>query len=283
MQTIRTISGMKRLVRKLSGQGKKVALVPTMGYLHEGHLSLITRARREADVVIVSIFVNPTQFGTGDDLEKYPRDVKGDSRKVKRAGCDILFIPGAAEMYPGGFDSWVEVGGFSDGLEAASRPGHFRGVTTVVAKLFNITRPDVAIFGMKDYQQAIVLKRMTIDLSYPIKFVIGPTVRHSDGLAMSSRNAYFDERARWEAVCLYFALRSAREMVRAGILDTNKIAREMRAIIISTCPGAKIDYIAFTDFESLKVVKRVVKNCICSLAVIVHKVRLIDNMKLLIR
>lgn len=281
MQTIRSIASMKRQVRKLTGQGETIALVPTMGYLHEGHLSLIKRARNQADIVIVSIFVNPAQFGKGDDLKKYPRDEKGDSLKVKTAGSDILFIPSVAEMYPAGFDSWVEVKGLSDTLEAASRPGHFRGVTTVVVKLFNITRPDVAIFGMKDYQQAIVLKRMTRDLDYPVKLVISPTVRHSDGLAMSSRNAYFDETARWEAVCLYYALRSARDMVRAGILDAKKIEKEMRAIIFSTCPTAKIDYISFTDFDSLKPARKVVKDTICSLAVGLHNVRLIDNMKLL--
>lgn len=280
MQTIRSVKRMQRLSRQLATKGKTISLVPTMGCLHEGHLSLIRRAKKKSDVVIVSIFVNPAQFGPKEDLSRYPRNEKRDVRLIQSAGGDIVFIPGTDEIYPDDFDSWVSVERLTNTLEGDARPRHFRGVTTIVAKLFNITRPDAAFFGMKDFQQAIVLKRMTRDLSYPIKLIIGPTVRESDGLAMSTRNVYLGEQGRWEAVCLYYALRSAREMVRAGIDLSSKIKREMLAIILATCPSAEIEYIAITDFESLKPVKRVVANTICSLAVRVHSVRLIDNMRL---
>ena len=280
MQTIRSVKRMQRLSRQLTTKGKTISLVPTMGCLHEGHLSLIRRAKKKSDVVIVSIFVNPAQFGPKEDLSRYPRNERKDVLLIKGAGGDITFIPRENEIYPDDFDTWVNVERMTDRLEGATRPGHFRGVATVVAKLLNITRPDLAIFGMKDYQQGILLKRMSRDLGYPVKLIIGPTVREQDGLAMSTRNVYLGDKARWEAVCLFYALRSAREMVRAGINLISKIEREMIAIILATCPKAKIEYIAFTDFESLKPVKRVVSNTICSLAVRVHGVRLIDNMKL---
>lgn len=280
MQTIRSVTRMQRLSRQLAAKEKTISLVPTMGSLHEGHLSLIRQAKKRSDIVIVSIFVNPAQFGPKEDLSRYPRNEKRDVRLIKSAGGDITFIPPVDEIYPTGFDTWVSVECLTDTLEGASRSGHFRGVTTVVAKLFNITRPDLALFGMKDFQQAVVLKQMSRDLGYPIKLIIGPTVREHDGLAMSTRNAYLGEQARWEAVCLYYALRSAREMVRAGIDLSSRITREMRAIILATCPSAEIEYIAITDFESLKPVKRVVANTICSLAAWVHGVRLIDNMRL---
>ncbi|RME23573.1 MAG: pantoate--beta-alanine ligase [Candidatus Zixiibacteriota bacterium] len=280
MQTVRSIRRMQKLARALAAEGKTIGLVPTMGYLHEGHLSLIRRAKKHADIVIVSIFVNPTQFGPREDLKRYPRDEKGDLKKIKQTGGDIAFIPTAAQMYPDGFSTWVEVKGLTDTLEGASRPGHFRGVTTVVAKLFNICRPDVVVFGLKDYQQAIVLRQMTRDLNYPVKYLIAPTVREPDGLAMSSRNAYFSPSERREAVCLYYALRTAKAMVRAGVTQAARIEREMRAVIRATCPTAEIDYIAFTDYDNLKPVRRITKGIICSLAVRVHGIRLIDNMKL---
>ncbi|UCC44229.1 MAG: pantoate--beta-alanine ligase [Candidatus Zixiibacteriota bacterium] len=280
MKVIRSVSKMQRLSRDLTAKGKKIGLVPTMGYLHEGHLSLIRRAKKAADVVIVTIFVNPTQFGPGEDLAKYPRDEKGDIAKIKATGGDYVFSPRAKDVYPEDFCTYVTTEELTKTLEGVSRPTHFRGVTTIVAKLFNITRPDVAVFGMKDYQQAVVLKRMTRDLGYPVKIIIAPTVREPDGLAMSSRNRYFDDRARWEAVCLYYALRSAKEMVKAGQTSVVRINKEMVAVIMATCPTARIDYIAFTDFKTLKPVRRIVRGTVCSLAVEVHGVRLIDNMKL---
>jgi pantoate--beta-alanine ligase len=281
MKIIRSVKKMQATARMLAEEGKTVGLVPTMGYLHEGHLSLIRRAKKVADIVITSIFVNPTQFAPHEDFNRYPRDEKGDIKKIRAAGGDIVFIPKAAEIYPPDFQTFVTVEKLTAGLEGASRPTHFRGVTTIVAKLFNICRPDVAVFGMKDYQQAIVLKRMTVDLGYPIKFIIAPTVRERDGLAMSSRNAYFTPEQRREALCLYYALRTAKAMVQSGVLDTKKIEREMRAAIKNTCPSAEIDYIAFTDLKSLTPLTKVVRNTVCSLAVKVHGVRLIDNMKLL--
>ena len=281
MTIIRSIKKMQSTARKLAREGKTIALVPTMGYLHEGHLSLIRRAKKAADVVITSIFVNPTQFRPHEDFARYPRDEKADIKKVRASGGDIVFIPKADDIYPPGFQTYVTVEKLASQLEGTSRPTHFRGVTTIVAKLFNVCRPDVAVFGMKDYQQAVVLKRMTADLGYPIKLIIAQTVRESDGLALSSRNKYLSGKQRREALCLYYALRTARAMVQSGVVDTLKIRREMRAVIKAASPTAKIDYIAFTDFESLAPAKKVVKGTICSLAVTVHRVRLIDNMKLL--
>ena len=280
MRTIRSLKTMQNISREQAALGKRIGLVPTMGFLHEGHLSLIRRARKNADVIIVSIFVNPTQFAPTEDLGKYPRDERGDLRKIKAAGGDIVFIPKTTDIYPEDFQTYVSVEELTKSLEGATRPSHFRGVTTIVAKLFNLTRPDVAVFGMKDYQQAIVLKQMTKDLGYPIKLIIGPTVREKDGLAMSSRNKYFSDEQRREAVCLYYALRSARAMVQAGITDCRKIEKEMRAVIKGTCPTADIDYIAFTDFNTLQPVRQVVSVTVASLAVNLFKVRLIDNLKL---
>ncbi len=281
MTTILSIKKMQTTARRLAREGKSIALVPTMGYLHEGHLSLIRRAKKVADVVITSIFVNPTQFGPHEDFARYPRDEKADIKKVKASGSDIVFIPKADDIYPPDFQTYVTVEKLASRLEGASRPTHFRGVTTIVAKLFNVCRPDVAVFGMKDYQQAVVLKRMTVDLGYPIKFIIAPTVRERDGLALSSRNKFLSGKQRQGALCLYYALRTARAMVQSGVVDTLKVRREMRAVVKAASPKAKIDYITFTDFESLAPAKKVVKGTICSLAVMVHRVRLIDNMKLL--
>ncbi len=281
MQVIRSISRIQKAVRRIAAEGKTIGLVPTMGYLHDGHLSLIGRARKEADVVIVTIFVNPTQFAPSEDLSRYPRDEKGDLRKIRGAGGDIVFAPTAGDMYPEGFQTYVSVEELTKVLEGEARPGHFRGVTTVVAKLFNLTRPDVAVFGMKDFQQATVLRRMTRDLGYPMKLIVAPTVREETGLAMSSRNAYFTPGQKAEAHCLYYSLRSARALVRAGERSVAKIRREMTAVIKGTCPTAAIDYIAFTDIETLRAVKTVDRRTVCSMAVRVHRVRLIDNMKLM--
>jgi pantoate--beta-alanine ligase len=280
MQIIRSIKKMQAVTRQIAGKGQTIGLVPTMGFLHEGHLSLVRRAKKETDVVIVSIFVNPAQFAPTEDLAKYPCDEKGDIRKIKGAGGDIVFIPKAVDVYPEDFQTYVTVDELTRTLEGASRPTHFRGVTTIVAKLFNITRPDVAVFGMKDYQQAVVLGQMTRDLGYPVKFIVAPTVREEDGLAMSSRNKYFTGSQRIEARSLYYALLTAKEMAKSGVVSPGKIEREMRSVIKASSPSARIDYIAFTDFATLKAVKQVAKGTICSLAVRIHRVRLIDNMKL---
>ena len=280
MRTLRTIKQIQRVTRKLAAEGKRIGLVPTMGYLHEGHLSLIRRAKKEADVVITSIFVNPTQFAPSEDLAKYPRDEKGDLRKIKSAGGDIVFAPDAKEIYLPDFQTYVNVEELTEVLEGNIRPGHFRGVTTIVAKLYNLTRPDVVVFGMKDFQQAVVLKRMTRDLGYPIKYIIAPTVRESDGLAMSSRNSYLTPAARKEAICLYLALTRARQLVKQNIRRTKAITEEMRAVIKKTCPTAEIDYIAFSDFATLADVDTITGETVCSLAVRLHGVRLIDNLLL---
>ncbi|UCD95301.1 MAG: pantoate--beta-alanine ligase [Candidatus Zixiibacteriota bacterium] len=282
MIVVRSIKKMQALSRKLASEGKKIGLVPTMGFLHEGHLSLIKRAAKHSDAVITTIFVNPTQFGPNEDLNKYPRDEKGDLRKIKQAGGDIVFIPKATDIYPGDFQTYVAVEGITKTLEGAHRPTHFRGVTTIVAKLFNTTRPDVAVFGLKDYQQAMVLKQMARDLDYPIKIIVAPTVREKDGLAMSSRNKYFNPEQRKQAVCLYKALQRARTLVKNHrMTKTTVLSRAMGQIIRTICRTAEIDYIAFTDFESLRPVKKVKKNCICSLAIRLFGVRLIDNMKMM--
>lgn len=280
MKIVRTVAGMQRLARKALADGRTIGLVPTMGYLHQGHLSLIERARKEVDLVVVTIFVNPTQFAPGEDLGKYPRDERSDLKKIKNVGGDIVFIPKPDDMYPSGFTTFITVEDLSRSLEGVSRPAHFRGVATVVAKLYNIIRPDVAVFGMKDFQQSVVLRRLTQDMGYPIKLIIAPTFREKDGLAMSSRNAYLSASQRKEAICLYRSLLSARSMVRSDICDIRKIEKEMRAVIRSTSSSVKIDYISFNDLKSLATVPRVVKNTVCSLAVKLGKVRLIDNLKL---
>lgn len=280
MQIIRSVKKMQAVSRQLVAEGKTIGLVPTMGFLHEGHISLIHKASSACDLVITTIFVNPTQFSPNEDLSKYPRDEKEDIKKIKAAGGQIVFIPKGSDIYPDDFQTYVNVEKLTQVLEGASRPEHFKGVTTIVAKLFNIIRPDLAVFGLKDYQQAMVLKQMTLDLGYPVKFVIAPTVREEDGLAMSSRNKYFTPSQREQARCLYYALRTAKAMVRSGEKSVTKIKKEMKAAILSTCPSAKIDYIAFTDFHSLKPVKTVTKQTICSLAVKLFKVRLIDNLRI---
>jgi pantoate--beta-alanine ligase len=271
---------MQTRARQLAAKGKKIGLVPTMGYLHDGHLSLIKKAVKSSDAVVTSIFVNPAQFAPNEDFSRYPRDEKGDIAKIKKAGGDIIFIPKAKEIYPDDYQTFVTVEEIANTLEGAIRPLHFRGVTTIVAKLFNIIRPDLAVFGMKDYQQAVVLSRMVRELNYPIKMVIGPTVREKDGLAMSSRNKYFTADQRNDAICLYQALKVAEIMVAEGCDDPDSIRPKMERVILDICPTASIDYIAFTDFETLKPVEKIKKNCICSLAVRLYGVRLIDNMKL---
>lgn len=280
MKTIRTVIHMQRAVRRLAAQGKTIGIVPTMGFLHDGHLSLIRVAKKHADVVVTTIFVNPTQFGPREDFANYPHDERGDLRKIRSVGGDIVFIPAPREVYPKNFQTFVTVEKLTQTLEGTSRPTHFRGVTTVVAKLFNIIRPDVAVFGMKDFQQATVLRQMTSDLGYPIKFIVAPTVRERDGLAMSSRNKHFTPENRTEAACLYRGLKTARAMVAAGERSSANIRREMEKAILATCPSAEIDYIAFNDINTLAPLKSIERGAVCSLAARVHGVRLIDNMKL---
>jgi len=276
----KSITAQQKLSRRLIESGKTIAVVPTMGFLHEGHLSLIRKGLKKADIVVTTIYVNPTQFAPGEDLDRYPRDTAGDIEKIRRAGGHVVFLPQSRDMYPAGYQTYVEVETLTASLEGASRPTHFRGVTTIVAKLFNIVRPDIALFGMKDYQQAMVLKRMTRDLNWPIRIIIGPTVRESDGLALSSRNSYLTPELRREATALYLALKTARNLVKAGERKCVVIRRHMVKTIRAHAPSATIEYIAFTDMESLDEVTTVSSSTISSLAVRLGKVRLIDNMKL---
>lgn len=280
---MRIIKSKSKIISECREKSKTetIGLVPTMGFLHEGHLSLIRKIRKKCDFVVVTIFVNPTQFAPNEDLAKYPRDEKGDIAKAKEAGADVVFIPKAKDMYPENFQTYVGAEKITRKLEGASRPEHFRGVTTIVTKLFNLTRPDFAIFGRKDFQQAAVIKQMTRDLDFPIRIIVAPTVREKDGLAMSSRNKYFNPDQRKEAVCLYRALKRARESFRnENLSDSMKIVTEMRKVIKSICKTAKIEYIAFNHKDTLEDIKIIDRNTICSIAVRVHGVRLIDNIRM---
>jgi pantoate--beta-alanine ligase len=273
MGIVHTIQEMREMRQKLAGS---VGFVPTMGYFHEGHLTLVRKAKEENRKVVISIFVNPTQFGAGEDLNSYPRDVKRDLSLLNKEGVDVVFVPEVEEIYPKGFDAWVEVGEISKRLEGASRPGHFRGVTTVVAKLFNIVQPHRAYFGQKDAQQAIVVKKMVSDLNMNLEIVTVPTVRELDGLAMSSRNIYLDQEERKSALVLLKSLCLAKELWSRGERDAERIKEEMRTLIQSE-PRAKIDYVSIADIETLKELEEINCPALVSLAVRIGKVRLIDN------
>ena len=276
----RSISAQQRLSRKLAIDGKTIAIVPTMGYLHEGHISLIKRGLKKADIVVTTIFVNPAQFSPGEDYKRYPRDTCGDLNKIKDAGGQVVFIPRTDLIYPDRFETYVYVENLTQSLEGLSRPTHFRGVTTIVAKLFNIVRPDFAFFGMKDFQQATVISKMTHDLNWPIRVIICPTIREKNGLAMSSRNNYLSPQERKEAPALYESLKLARRLAKSGIIETSRIRKEMKQFIWKSAPSSEIVYIAFTEEETLKPVKKIGKDCIVSLAVRIGQVRLIDNIKI---
>jgi pantoate--beta-alanine ligase len=273
MKVVETIDDLKRLRLKLP---EPVGFVPTMGYLHEGHLVLVRRARAENSSVVVSIFVNPTQFGPYEDFDKYPRNPERDLAMLEKEGVDLVFMPSVAEMYPPQFDSWVEVGKVAERLEGATRPGHLRGVTTVVAKLFNIVQPDRAYFGQKDAQQALVIKKMVTDLNMNLEVVIVPTVREPDGLAMSSRNIYLNPQERKAAVVLYQALGLAQKLWSQGEKDAQTIRQQMTALIQKQ-PLANIDYISIADAETLDELDTVKPPALVSLAVRIGKTQLIDN------
>jgi pantoate--beta-alanine ligase len=275
MQVVGTILEMRALRLQAAGP---VGFVPTMGYLHEGHLSLVRRAREENETVVVSIFVNPTQFGPKEDFKSYPRDTERDLGLLEPL-TDICFMPESAEIYPPGFDSWVEPGAIASRLEGAARPGHFRGVTTVVAKLFNIVRPDRAYFGQKDAQQLAVIKKMVADLNMNLAVVACPTVREPDGLAMSSRNTYLNAVQREAAVVLHRALNLAGKRWKQGEKDAGTIRHEMTELIEKE-PLAEIDYVSVADTATLKEIHRLKPPALVSLAVRFGKTRLIDNVVL---
>lgn len=256
-----------------------VGLVPTMGYLHEGHLSLVRRAREECDHVAVSIFVNPTQFGPKEDLSRYPRDLDRDLRLIEPLGADLVWVPTTEIMYPPGYQTWVEVESITHPLEGAMRPGHFRGVTTVVAKLFNAVQPHKAYFGQKDAQQAAVIRQMTRDLSYHIEIVICSIVREPDGLAMSSRNVYLDPEQRKAATVLYRSLGAAKEAYENGERNAEKLRGKMKEVLAGE-PLAQVQYVSCADYDTLEELETVTGKALLSMAVFVGKTRLIDNIVL---
>jgi len=280
MQIITTITDMQSHAESLRRAGKRIGFVPTMGFLHEGHLSLMSRARQECDIVVASIFVNPTQFGPKEDLTRYPRDAEGDRKKCESAGVDLLFMPSAAEMYPEKLVVFVNVEGISDILEGAIRPGHFRGVATVVAKLFNIVKPHKAFFGQKDFQQCAVIKRMVIGLNLDVEVIVLPTVREADGLAMSSRNSYLDPEQRKKATCLFRALTAGEEQINNGMGEPEKVKQKMRAILVQE-QGVEIDYVEVADPDRLTPLERLGGRMVLLVAVRLGSTRLIDNLLVL--
>jgi pantoate--beta-alanine ligase len=300
MQVVTSVAAMQRLAKKWQRSGTKIGLVPTMGYLHAGHLSLVQRARKlvgKKGKVVASIYVNPTQFGPKEDLSRYPRDLKRDLRLLRGEGTDVVFVPRDEEMYPGraktaredarptgglargGYSTYIVEENLSQFMEGAARPGHFRGVATVVAKLFNIALPDVAVFGGKDFQQAAVIKRMVRDLNFPIAIDIAPTFREADGLAMSSRNKYLEGDLRRQGIVLWRAIRKAQAVVQKSSVSAEKLKADLKKLIESE-PAPKMDYVEFFDPETLLPVEKVTRGTHMALAVFVGKARLIDNARL---
>ena len=301
MRVVTSIAAMQRLAKLWQRQGVRIGFVPTMGYLHQGHLSLVRVARRrvgQAGKVVVSIYVNPTQFGPMEDLSRYPRDLKRDLKLCRAEHVDVVFVPTDSEMYPrwgeapdepargdarptDAFSTYVVEERLSQGMEGASRPGHFRGVTTVVAKLFNIVLPDVAVFGAKDFQQAAIVRRMVRDLNFPLKIVVAPTAREPDGVAMSSRNKYLAGGLREQAAVLAWSLAAARRAVAVARepIPAGKLKARVRQII-KTSPAARLDYVEFFNPATLAPVARVLHGTHMALAVFVGKTRLIDNGRL---
>lgn len=278
METIERVAGMGAAADAHRRAGRRIAFVPTMGYLHDGHRSLMTLARSRADVLVVSVFVNPAQFGPGEDFDSYPRDPERDAAIARGAGADILFLPSAAEMYPPGHAVTVDVGPLADRLEGKSRPGHFRGVATVLAKLFHLVAPHVAVFGQKDAQQAVVVRRLVADLDFGIEILVAPTVREADGLAMSSRNARLSAAERAQAPALRRALDAALREIASGERDCARIAGRMRRIL-GEQPLAAVDYVSIADPGTLEELTTLAPGsaALLSLAVRVGATRLIDN------
>lgn len=276
MQVIDEPSAIQRGCESLRREGKTIGLVPTMGALHEGHLSLMRRACADNDIVVVSIFVNPIQFGRGEDFGSYPRALSGDLAQAERAGVDLVFAPPAEAIYPKGFQTYVDVTELTEGLCGASRPGHFRGVTTVVAKLFNLIMPHRAYFGQKDYQQSVAVRRLAADLNFDLDIIVLPTVREADGLAMSSRNVRLTPQQRRAASVLYGSLSRAEERVKIGERSTKIIVDAVRAMIEAE-PLARIDYIVLCDPETLHPLDRIDGPALLALAVRFGETRLIDN------
>ena len=276
MQVIETVADFRAIERACP---RPLGLVPTMGFLHEGHLSLVRRARADNAIAAASIFVNPTQFAENEDLSTYPRDMDGDLDKLSREGIDLVFAPSASEVYPTGFDTSIDVGAIASRLEGEHRPGHFKGVATVVCKLLTIVRPDNVYFGQKDAQQCLVIKRLNADLNLGANVVVMPTVRDHDGLALSSRNAYLSPEDRQSALSLSRALRFAESMCEEGVRDAATL-RSQVTMVLNTVPTASIDYVSIADAETLEELAIVDRPALVSLAVHIGRVRLIDNVVL---
>lgn len=276
MKIINNPKAMQAFSQNQRRQGKTIGFVPTMGALHEGHLSLIRQARQENDIVIVSIFVNPAQFGPKEDLRKYPRNLRRDAKMCAKLGVDIIFNPDSKPMYPQNYKTYVAVEDLSWVLCGKFRPGHFRGVATVVTKLFNIVSPDVSYFGQKDAQQAIIIKKMVEDLDIPVRIEVMPTVRAEDGLALSSRNTYLNEAERRDALVLSQALHIAEDLAQAGVRDSAKIIRCIKGCVRKR-KTARLEYASIIDLDDLTPVKAITEPCLLALAVWIGKTRLIDN------
>ncbi|MBM2834215.1 MAG: panC [Candidatus Brocadiaceae bacterium] len=276
LQVITSIEDIKQRIKTFKENQLSIGFVPTMGALHEGHLSLVRQARKENDKAVVSIFVNPLQFGINEDFTQYPRTFDNDCELLSKEGVDIIFNPKASEMYPDGFYTSVVLEHLEDKLCGKSRPGHFRGVAAVVLKLFNLVKPDVAYFGQKDFQQTVVIKRMVADLNLDVNIKVLPTIRDKEGLALSSRNAYLNGTEKKDALCLYKALIRAQTMANAGAKNAKEVTAEMEKII-NNCKSAKIDYISIVNPETLEAVSEVQHGDVAALAVRIGKTRLIDN------
>lgn len=276
MKIIESIDEMQRISQAARAAGTTIVLVPTMGFLHEGHASLMGEGRRRGGLLVTSIFVNPTQFGAGEDFTSYPRDLERDVKIAAAAGVDLIFAPGAAAMYPAGYQTFVDVEKITLPLCGSHRPGHFRGVTTVVGKLFNIVQPHVALFGRKDYQQLAVIRKMVADLNIPVEIIGMPTVREPDGLAMSSRNSYLSPAERTSALCLYRSMAAARALYQSGERAPSILLKRVMAEIDAE-PAAKVEYAELRDGETLEEIEKADDRTVLALAVRIGKTRLIDN------
>jgi len=276
MKIIEEIDEMQQLAHAVRAVGTPIVLVPTMGYLHEGHASLMREGRRQGGFLVTSIFVNPAQFGAGEDFAAYPRDLERDAKIATAAGVDVIFAPRATDMYPAGYQTYTEVEKLSLPLCGANRPGHFRGVTTVVVKLFNIVQPNAALFGMKDYQQLAIIRRMVVDLNIPVEIIGMPIVREADGLAMSSRNSYLSPGERISALCLFRSLEAARALYQSGEKDAGAL-RERVMALIGAEPAANVEYAELRDGDTLEVVREADDRTLLALAVRIGRTRLIDN------
>jgi len=271
-----SIEKVRKISRKKTELGKIIGFVPTMGALHKGHLSLVKRARKECDFLIASIFINPTQFGAEEDYKHYPRNLAKDKKQLEKEGVDLLFSPKANTMYPSGASAYAYGNDLSRVLCGKSRPGHFKGVYTILVKLFNIVKPDIAYFGQKDYQQTLIVKKLVKDFNFPIRIRVLPIIREQDNLAMSSRNAYLKGRARKNSRCLYQALVLAKKLIESGERDPERVISRMKQLVKST-ELARIDYIEIVDADNLKKLKNIRGKILIALAVYIKRVRLIDN------